>query len=123
MTTKKKTQKSKQTAQVGEAIPLVLTMGELDLIFKINFKDEDLEKSSKEAKDDDKYYKLEDLSDIKSLSFLKDKEELWNRIKLCPGNENIKLLLMGGKNCKKKCFIDYIPYGRPKFEGDEEYNQ
>ena len=69
MTTKKKTQKSKKKEEVVEAIPLVLAMGELDLIFKINFKDEDLEKSSKEAKDDDKYYKLEDLSDIKSLSF------------------------------------------------------
>ena len=107
MKAKKKTQKSKQNAPTPPPIPLMLTMGELDLIFKINFKDEDLEKSSKEAKDDDKYYKLEDLTDIKSLSFLKDKEEIWDRFKLFPGNENIKLLIMGGKNCKKKCFIDY----------------
>ncbi len=31
------------------------------------------------------------------------------------GNDTIKQLLIGNKVFKRKCLIDYIGYGRPKF--------
>ena len=97
-----------------------LAMGEMDLIFTINFTDKDLEKPDGEG--DDKYYKIEDMSSIKDLSFLKDKdEEFISRIKMRPNSEFTKQLLLGNKISKKKCFIDFITFGRPKFEGDEEF--
>ena len=113
-----------------EPSPLLFTMGELDLIFKIDFKEEDLEKEESESKNDEKesnkekssnYYKLEDINNLKDLSFIKDNEELWDRIKLKPGNDNIKLLLIGNKNAKTKVRIEYICFGRPKFEEDTEF--
>ena len=62
------------------------------------------------------------MKSIKDLSFLKDKnEEFLNTIKLKPNNEFIKQLLLGNKMSKKKTFIDLICYGRPKFEGDNEF--
>ena len=96
-------------------------MGELDLIFTIIFTDRDLEKPDAQN-EDDKYYKIEDMSSIKDLSFLKDKdEEFLNRIKIHPNNEFTKQLLLGNKISKKKSFIDFVGFGRPKFEGEEEF--
>ena len=123
----KKFGKSNQ-AQI-EQQSLLFTMGELDLIFRIDFKEEDLEKDTSESKSDEKeskneitnYYKLEEINNLKDLSFIKDNEELWDRIKLRPGNDNIKLLLIGNKNSKKKILVEYISFGRPKFEEDVEF--
>ena len=120
----------------ADSSPLLFTMGELDLIFRIDFKEEDLEKDESESKNNDKekekdkeskeeeksnYYKLEDINTLKDLSFIKDNEDLWDRIKLKPGNDNIKLFLIGNKNTKKKVNIEYICFGRPKFEEAEEF--
>ena len=62
----------------------MLAMGEIDLIFRINFRDEDLEKDANSKKKggddkngDDRYYKVEELTDIKSLAFLEEREEVW----------------------------------------------
>ena len=115
-----KNNKSKQNS--GDSTYHLFTMGELDLIFKIQFKDEDLEKSeSNESNNKTEHYKLEDLNELKDLAFLGDNEEIWEKIKVEPANENLKLLLTGSKNTKKKCQIDYICFGRPQFEGDEEF--
>ena len=120
----------KQTKSQSEATPILFTMGELDLIFRIDFKEYDLEKEESESKSNEKesnkesstnYYKLEDINTLKDLSFIKDNEDLWDRIKLKSGNENIKLLLLGNKNANKRVKIEYICFGRPKFEGDEEF--
>ncbi len=117
----KKKGTNQKPAQNQEVISgFSFAMGEMDLIFTINFTDKDLEKPDGEG--DDKYYKIEDMSSIKDLSFLKDKEEEFiNRIKMRPNNEFTKQLLLGNKISKKKCFIDFITFGRPKFEGDEEF--
>ena len=114
-------QKQNQNQDDNELSGFTLAMGELDLIFTIVFTDADLEKT--DAKDEnDKYYKIEDMSSIKDLSFLKDKdEEFLNSIKIKPNNEFTKQLLLGNKISKKKCFIDFVGFGRPKFEGDEEF--
>ena len=117
---KKKGSNQKQTQNQDELSGFQFAMGEMDLIFTINFTDKDLEKPDGEG--DDKYYKIEDMSSIKDLSFLKDKgEEFIGRIKMRPNNEFTKQLLLGNKISKKKCFIDFITYGRPKFEGDDEF--
>ena len=119
-----------QNQSQNDPSPLLFTMGELDLIFRIDFKEEDLEKEETESKSNEKesnkekssnYYKLEDINDLKDLSFIKDNEDLWDRIKLKSGNDNIKLLLIGNKNAKTKVKIEYICFGRPKFEEDTEF--
>ena len=117
---KKKAANQKQAQNQDELSGFSFAMGEMDLIFTITFTDKDLEKPDGEG--DDKYYKIEDMSSIKDLQFLKDKdEEFIGRIKVRPNNEFTKQLLLGNKISKKKCFIDFITFGRPKFEGDEEF--
>ena len=82
-----KNNKSKQNS--GDSTYHLFTMGELDLIFKIQFKDEDLEKSeSNESNNKTEHYKLEDLNELKDLAFLGENEEIWEKIKVEPANEN-----------------------------------
>ena len=133
--TNKKESKQKQSEE-SQFSGMTFALGELDLIFDIIFEDKDLE-NPKSQSEDDKYIKIEELKTIKDLSFLipeennektneqKEKEKKFedflNRIKLRPNNEFIKQLLLGNKISKKKCFIDFICYGRPKFEGDTDF--
>ena len=130
-----KTGKSKSKVNIGaESTSTMFTMGYVDLIFCLNLSDKDLEKPSseenasneqnqdkKKENEQDKYYKLEDLNSIKDLNFIKDKKEIWDKIILSGGNDTMRQLIIGNKTSKKKCRIDYIGYGRPKFEGDEEF--
>ena len=89
---------NQKQAQNQDELPF--DMGEMDLIFTINFIDKVLEKPDGEG--DDKYYKIEDISSIKDLGFLKDKdEEFISRIKMRPKNEFTKQLLLGNKKSKK----------------------
>ena len=126
---KKGVKKGNKSKKVEDSTPQLFAMGELDLIFKIEFKKDDLEKSESSSdkekesssNNDDGYYKLEDLNELKDLSFLKDNEDLWDKIQLKPGNETLKVLLIGNKNNRRKCQMEYICYGRPSFEEDEEF--
>ena len=129
--------KSKKSAKIKtkstvfiDSNPTMFVMGYVDLIFKINLSDKDLEKpkegddqnqEKKKENEEDKYYKLEDINSIKDLEFIKDKREIWDKIILSGGNDTIKQLLIGSKSLKRKCKIDYIGYGIPKFEGEEEF--
>ena len=122
--------KTKSGGGFAEATPVMFAMGHVDLIFSLNLTDKDLEKPNsnneqndgkQKGKEEDKYYKLEDLTSIQSLNFMKDKKEIWDKIVLNGGNDTIKQLLIGNKASKRKCHIDYIGYGRPKFEGEEEF--
>ena len=113
-------QKPSEESQFGG---MTFAMGEMDLIFEIFFDDKDLENPNSQS-EDDKYYKIEDMKEIKDLSVIKDKlenEEFLNSIKLKPNNELTKQLILGNKITKKKSFIDLVCYGRPKFEGDSEF--
>ena len=96
-------------------------------IYRKNFAEDKQRKEESESKSNEKesnkesstnYYKLEDINTLKDLSFIKDNEDLWDRIKLKSGNEYIKLLLLGNKNANKRVKIEYICFGKPKFEGD-----
>ena len=120
---KKKEKKQNRAKKAEESIPNLLSIGELDLIFKIEFKKEDLEKSESKSSSEGKteYYELEEINELKDLSFLQENEDLWDKFQLKGGNETINSLLIGNKNNKKKCQIEYICFGLPQFEGEEEF--
>ena len=120
---KKKEKKQNRAKKTEDPIPNLLSIGELDLIFKIEFKKEDLEKSESKSSSEGKteYYELEEINELKDLSFLQENEDLWDKFQLKGGNETINSLLIGNKNNKKKCQIEYICFGLPQFEGEEEF--
>ena len=99
----------------------ILVLGELDIILKIDFKDEDLEIKSEEGKISKKYYKLKNLNEISSLLFLHKKDEIIKRIQLCSKNELIKLLIIGNTNIDKMSLIDYICFGAPILTSEESF--
>ena len=98
------------------------TIGELNLILHIDFLDEDLEKKDKENNSEEKeYYQLEELTEIKSLSFLHKNENILNRFQLKTKNEMLKLLLIGSQNMEKQTQIDYVCINLPTFKDEEEF--
>ena len=115
----KKQQKKQQGKQnkpkIKEAVPLALSLGKFDIIYKIEFSDKDLEKSENES------YDIGNINSLKDLQFIKDKKNIWEKIQLVPNNSTLEQLIIGNKISKKKMHVDYIGYGRPKFEGDDEY--
>ena len=119
----KNVQKSKQSKQKPKENPGCMSIGKLDLIYKFEFTEKDLEKSEEEMKQDEngsKYYNIEDFNSIKDLKFLQDKKNLWDKINLKPNNATLDQLLTANKISKKKMEIEYIPYGCPKFEEEDE---
>ena len=120
----KNAQKGKQTKQKPKELPGCLSFGKLDLIYKIEFNEKDLEKTEEEIKQDEngsKYRNIEDINSLTDLQFIKDKKNIWEKIILKPNNSTLEQLLTGNKISKKKMLVEYISYGNPKFEGDEEY--
>lgn len=135
----KKTKAKK--APPAEPAPKMFAMGYVDLLFRVDLTEKDMEKPEDESKDssqeekketpaegeegekkeDDKHYKLEDLNSIKALKYWEDRHDIWDKIQFTPNNETVKQLMIGNKVLKKKCEIDFIGFGRPKFEGDEEF--
>ena len=120
--TKKKDQKQKQHINENIISGNILSIGELDLIFEINFTDVELEipNSQNEEK---KYYKLENIYTLHDLKFISSlSNEFINKIKLKPNNHLIRQLLLGNKISKKKNMIELICYNLPLFEEpDEKY--
>ena len=115
--------KKNQQKQKGPTVSPVFTMGEFDITLKIDFRDEDLEIKNEEDKKEDgqKYYNLEDLKAIKDLKFIEKNEKIIDKFKVKSKNNMLKLLLIGNQNSSTKTQIDFIPYGMPKFEGDDEF--
>jgi len=97
-----------------------LSIGELDIIFEINFTDSDL--LNPDAKSDDKkYFQLDKMNSIKDLSFLSLKTpEFLNKIKLRPNNHLLRQLYLGNKVSKKKNLIELICYSLPNFQAEGE---
>ena len=116
----KKPQGKQNKQKIKEAVPLALSFGKLDIIYKIEFTEKDLEKPENQQSDG-KYYDIEKFESIKDLQFLKDKKNIWDRVQLVPNNSTLEQLLIANKISKKKMHVDYIAYGRPKFEGDAEF--
>ena len=113
----------KQNPPINENIPSgnTLSLGELDLIFEINFTDQDLLNPNAKSEDPEKYYKLENLNTIKDLSFISSLSiDFINRIKLKPNNHLIRQILLGNKISKKKNSVEFISFNLPLFENEEE---
>ena len=115
-----KNSKAKPKQKIKEAIPLALSFGKLDIIYKLEFSEKDLEKPENEQ-NDGKYYDIENFNSIKDLQFIKEKKNIWDKIQLVPNNSTLEQLIIANKISKKKMHVDYIGYGTPKFEGDDEY--
>ena len=115
--------KKNQQKQKGPTVSPVFTMGEFDITLKIDFRDEDLEIKNEEDKKEDgqKYYNLEDLKEIKNLKFMEKNDKIIGRFRVKSKNDMLKLLLIGNQNSSTKTQIDFIPFGIPRFEGDDEF--
>ena len=123
----------KKNQKKQEKVPIIFSMGELDLTLKIDFKDEDLEIEDKNKNREDeedgpkeknkekKYYNIEDFQALKDLAFLEGNRKILKRFIINSNNELLKLLIFGNKNSEKQSQIDYICFGFPKFEGEEEF--
>ena len=97
------------------------TIGELNIILKIDFRDEDLLIKDNSENNEKNYYKLEDLTEIKSLSFLHKNENVLKRFQLETANEMLRLLLIGSQNMEKQTLIDYVCINIPTFSGEEKF--
>ena len=120
----KSNQGGKQNKQKAKDSPGCLSFGKLDLIYKIEFSEKDLEKPEEEVKKDEngeKYYNIENFNSIADLKFMEGKKNLWDKIVLKPNNGTLEQLLVASKMSKKKMCIEYIGYGCPKFENDDEF--
>jgi len=120
----KNVQKGKQAKQKPKESPGCLSFGKLDLIYKIEFTEKDLEKTEEEMQKEEngsKYKNIEDFNTLQDLNFIKDKKNIWDKITLKPNNGTLEQLLTANKISKKKMVIEYIGYGLPKFEGDDEF--
>ena len=97
---KKPQGKNKQ--KIKEAVPLTLSFGRLDLIYKLEFTEQDLLKPENEQSDGDKYYDITNFNSIKDLQFMKDKKNIYDKIQLIPNNSTLEQLLIATKISKKK---------------------
>ena len=120
----KSNQGGKQQKQKPKETPGCLSFGKLDLIYKIDFTEKDLEKPEEEVQNDEKgekYYNIENFNSISDLKFIEGKKNIWDKIVVKPNNSTMEQLLVASKMSKKKMNIEYIGYGCPKFEGDDEF--
>ena len=99
----------------------ILVLGKLDIILKIDFREEDLliKSEEDEKRKNKRYYKLKNLSEISSLFFIHKNDEIMKRIQLTSKNNLIKLLIIGNLNSDKISIIDYISFGAPIFSEEE----
>lgn len=117
---KKKSLKKKTESSSSQGT--ILSMGNIDLAFKIEFSDEDLlNKEEGEENKDNSYYNIEDFDSIKDLVFLKDRKEVWDKFILQPKNDTLEHLLLANILRKKKVITEYIGFGRPNFTNDKEF--
>ena len=107
--------------KIKEAVPLALCIGKMDIIYRLEFTQQDLLKPAKQQKENDKYFHIEDLNSIKDLEFIKSKKSIYDKIQFIPNNDTLEQLHIANKISKKKMHVDFIPYGRPFFEGEEEF--
>ena len=117
---KKKSLKKKTESLSSQGT--ILSMGNIDLAFKIDFSDEDLLiKEGGEENKDKPYYNIEDFNSIKDLAFLKDRKEVWDKFILKPKNDTLEHLLLANILRKKKVITEYIGFGRPYFIDDKQF--
>ena len=104
---KKKEKKTNKAKKYEDSTPNLLSIGELDLIFKIEFKKDDLIKSesSSEESSQTEYYKLEDINEIKDLSFLEGNDV---------SDKDLKEALKHFENFYEEIFLELSNFGELK---------
>ena len=120
----KKQVKKNDQKEKKESLQSILSMGLIDLTFKIEFSDEDLEirDESQENKTENKsYYNIDDFKTLGDLQFLKDRKKVWDKFQLIPNNTTLEHLLFANHLRKKQNITEYIGFGRPYFKDDEEF--
>ena len=111
--TNKKSDKSLDTSKKPSNIPKfnMFAIGYLDLTFIIEFKDKEISQL-KEGKT------IEDINmeNIKLLEFIKNNQDIINRIKLNSDNDSLKRFLLINKTSKGNRQIEFFPFCSPKFK-------
>ena len=77
----------------------------MDLIYKIDFTEKDLEKPEEEVQNDEKgekYYNIENFNSISDLKFIEGKKNIWDKIVVKPNNSTMEQLLVASKMSKKR---------------------
>ena len=90
----KNAQSGKQNKQKPKENPSgCLSFGKLDLIYKIDFSEKDLEKPEEEVKNDEngeKYYNIENFNSIADLKFMEGKKNIWDKIAMKANNATLE---------------------------------
>ena len=100
----------KKPSNIGSK-DVIFTMGVLDLTFIIEFTDRDLSKANLE--------RIESITKLNQLEFLKYNEDLIRRIKLKSDNEILKQLILLNKTSEIKKRIEFFAVFSPKFRENE----
>ena len=124
----------KETKNKPEQKFSILSMGYIDLTFKIEFTDEDLEikninNTEKENKENNKenenkqklFYNINDFHQLKDLDFLKERKNIWDKFQLIPNSTTLEHLLISNILPKGNIDIEYIGFGYPGFDEGEEF--
>ena len=122
--TNKSTQKNDKEGKKSELKPTILSTGIIDLTFRINFSDKDLEIREENRNNENStksYYSIHDFKKISDLEFIKERKEIWDKIQLIPNNTTLKHLLLANVMRKKKVITEYIGFGRPSFTDEEKF--
>ena len=98
-------------------LPIIFSMGFVDLIFQLELTDDDFLNPLSKSKYP---FKFENIKSIKDLYFLKRNRFIWDKIVLKSGNPTLNQLLIGNECLENKCIIDYVGYGPLKFIKKEE---
>jgi hypothetical protein len=92
----KKAKKNQSTSVKGEAIPLILSWGAVDLILDITWTMEELI---------DLELEWDNLNTLEDIRFLKEKKDLWSKFELSTTNPTLLTLLFLNKTSKKKVIL------------------
>ena len=122
-TSKKPTNKPVQKRESNDISPSILSMGIIDITFRINFSNKDLELKEEISNNNNtvSYYNIEDFKRLTDLQFLENRKELWDKFELIPNNSTLKHLILANSLRKKKVITEYIGFGTPDFADDEKF--
>ena len=122
-TSKKSTNKSTQKKESNDISPSILSMGIIDITFRINFSNKDLEIKEESSNNNNtvSYYNIEDFNRLTDLQFLENRKELWDKFELIPNNSTLKHLILANSLRKKIVITEYIGFGTPDFTDDEKF--
>ena len=116
----KKNDKSSNISKKPSNIPKfnIFAIGSLDLTFIIEFNDKEIS----QIKDGKTILNI-NMENIELLEFIKNSQDLINRIKLDSENDSLKQFLLINKTSKGNRQIEFFPFRSPKFKGKTKFLQ